>query len=118
VTPRAGLPLLGWVNSLDTTTNDLSVLNGKIATEVKALRATAIPALQSGKALPVSAELHLLQQQRIGLLVRHMIKLRKNLGPAASASLDGYLDREFAAHVSLKALAHPPSPISKSSVAN
>lgn len=100
-------------------TSDLAVIDAKIAAEAKALRAAATVAMKSGQPLPpVSPALHLLQLQRTGLLVQHMINLQKNLGPAATASLDGYLDREFAPHVSLKALARPALPISNPHAAN
>jgi hypothetical protein len=99
--------------------NDLGIEDAKIAAEVKALRAAATVAMKSGQPLPpVSPALHLLQLQRTGLLVQHMINLQRNLGPVAAASLDAYLDREFAPHVSLKALARPPSPISNRNAAN
>lgn len=91
-------------------TSDIAEHDRKLKAAVAAFRQTAQAALQEGKPLPpVPDEIHQLQALRTALIVRHMVSLQAQLGPKKTDQLDGYLTHEFAPHVSLKTLVHPPA---------
>lgn len=91
-------------------TADLNKQDAKASTLIAAFREKAKMAAQLGKPLPpIPAQIHQLQQERTALIVQHMINLRTRLGPVASSTLDNYISREFAPHISLKAVARRAS---------
>jgi hypothetical protein len=74
-------------------------------------RQEAKKALAQGESLPPAPpEIHALERERTALLIQHYVTLRADLGPDASAQLDGYLGHEFAPHMKLKRMAAPAAP--------
>jgi hypothetical protein len=105
------------LNEAQAMAKDLKAQDDKIAAAVATFRAAARAASASGKPLPsIPPQLNTLELQRTALLVQHMVSLQTSLGATAAATLDRYLYREFAPHVSLKAFANPPSSPSQSGV--
>jgi hypothetical protein len=58
----------------------------------------------------VPAEIRQLQQERTALLVQHVVRLRRGLGPDTSSMLDRYLAHGFLPHISFKDI-HRPEPV-------
>lgn len=77
---------------------------------IAAFRENAKKAAQSGQSLPpVPPEIRQMQAKRTAIMVQHMVKLQSSLGSQATTQLNEYLRHEFVPHISLKALAKPPS---------
>ena len=93
--------------------DNLRKLDAEAKPLIAAFREKAKKAAQSGQNLPpVPSEIRQLQAKRTAIMVQHMISLQTTLGPQATTRLNAYLQREFVPHVSLKALAKPPSELS------
>lgn len=89
--------------------SDLAAHDVQERVVVANFRRQAQAALNQGRPMPPSPpELYQLAARRNALMVNHMVNLKANLGPETTAKLESYLAREFAPHISLKVLAHPP----------
>jgi hypothetical protein len=91
-------------------TKDLAEHDRKLKAAVAIFRQRVQAELQEGKPLPaVPTEIHELQALRTALMVHHMVSLQAQLGPQKTDQLEGYMTHEFAPHVSLQAVTHPPA---------
>ena len=96
-------------------TRDLAEHDRRLKTVVADFRQRSQAAFQEGKPLPPAPiEIHELQAVRTALMVQYMVSLQAQLGREKTAQLDGYITHEFAPHVSLKVLSHPPDNLSAS----
>jgi hypothetical protein len=90
--------------------DDLRKLDVDAKPLIAAFREKAKKAAQSGGNLPpVPSEIRQMQAKRTAIIVQHMVNLRSSLGPQPTAQLNAYVRHEFVPHISLKALAKPPS---------
>ena len=90
---------------------DLQKHQARAQSVIAKYRKQAKEAAAQGKPLPPApAEIPNLERERTALLIHQYVTLRAALGPDASAQLDGYLGREFAPHIKLRAVAAPVDP--------
>ena len=80
-------------------------------------RASIVPVTKNGfialgisRSLPsMPPDIPQMQAKRTAIMVQHVVKLQSSLGSQTTAQLNAYLHHEFVPHISLKALAKPPS---------
>ena len=89
---------------------DLTALDEKASRLIAEFREQAAGASESGKPLPpIPDELHDMQHLRTAISVHHLAVIQAALRPAERASLDAYVAREFAPHLSIKQASAPIS---------
>ena len=92
--------------------SDLQTHQARAQLIVAKYRKDANALLSTGQSLPAAPQaIRDLQKQKTALLVNHYAKLRAALGPEVSAQLDGYLNYEFAPHISLQRMSAPAKPV-------
>lgn len=89
-------------------TADLDAHSKRASAAIAIFRARAQAAVAAGQPPPaIPQHIRDLQRERTALLVQRFVHLQAGLKPNTRSSLDGYLDREFVPHLSMKHLGVP-----------